>query len=297
MLEALIIGFSGHTQSLGHDGDEGPIWNIYPNSGAYQLGTRIKSEYGAFAVTMFPEDPGNHSFVRVTGCGDGVFGRGNSHDGGLRIDAAGGRTGALAFLVDAIKNRGVRNVGLFGYSHGGGSVRLLMDALAYEASRDSDLLNKLIDLPLHVGVNFFWSSYIDAVHIAPDDVDNVNEDPTGTPFPELEFPAVQIPDVVGSASSFIGSKYHFGAYQRSVLPMFRDSVPVAGQEIDPNLWTAAGRDAAYLFQVLADTPSLDWSPHGLDHTDRKGWGIAEDDEVQQRVLDSLAVALATWPPI
>jgi hypothetical protein len=148
----LMIGFSGHTQSRGTHGVGGRIWSIF-DVGARQIGQTIYDTFGPgaggqWAVTMFPEDPGNDNFAVLARCGDGVIGRGNPWHGDQRVDALGRPTGALAFLVDAILNHNVNRVGLFGYSHGAGSVQILMKALAQEAYRMPALRDALLTVLL-----------------------------------------------------------------------------------------------------------------------------------------------------
>ena len=62
--KGLIIGFSGHTQSMGmavgsgaYADYTGPIWDIKTYTGTYKLGQQIQGK--GYAVTLFPEDPGN----------------------------------------------------------------------------------------------------------------------------------------------------------------------------------------------------------------------------------------------
>jgi len=177
----LIIGFAGHTQSLGFNGIQGQIWDIDPKTGTYQIGQLIVDSptYDFAAVTLFPEDPGNFSFVRLADCGDGVLGTKNPFSGNARVNARGKeRTGALNFVIDAIKHHGVNHIGLFGYSHGAASARLLIQSLAHEASYDSDLLNRFI----FGDINFWWSSYIDAIHINFTDSGNGQYESSGSFF-------------------------------------------------------------------------------------------------------------------
>jgi len=207
---------------------------------------------------MFPEDPGNDNFAVLNRCGDGVLGRGNPYHGNARVDANGNSTGALAFLIDAIMNHGVNRVGLFGYSHGGGAVQLLMEALASEAARLPALREKLLSPLGAPRVNFFWSAYIDAVHIDLDVLGGGLFEADGKAGAELDFPIEPIP---ASPYLSIGTWWHYNAHQQGTIPPWRDGVPVSGTELDSDDWFDSGRNRDFLWQDYAE-PSGGWARDG-----------------------------------
>ncbi|WP_428936971.1 hypothetical protein [Fontivita pretiosa] len=299
----LIIGFAGHTQSRGTHGIGGQIWSIF-DVGARTIGQQIRDTFGQlanpWAVTMFPEDPGNDNFAVRLRCGDGVLGRANPYHGDARVDAHGNPTGALAFLIDAIMNRGVTRVGLFGYSHGGGSVQMLMEALASEAGRLPALRERLLTGLGAPRVNFFWTAYIDAIHIDLEVLGGGLFEAIGAPVAEARYPIEPIPD---SPYLSIGTWWHYNAYQQWTL-LFRDGVPLGGTELDEDEWFELGRDRDFVRQNYAE-PAGGW-PLGTDHTSRvdrrgriRGRGIAEDVAVQSLLTTSLTQAYidtwGTWP--
>ena len=107
--------------------------------------------------------------------------------------------GALEFVINAWLNHGVTKLGFFGYSHGGGSVRLLVEALAIRANEMADggneeLLNLLANNPIfqdpeYIQVPIFWTACIDAVRLYYS-----NGDPHGNGrTPETEFPIEPVP--------------------------------------------------------------------------------------------------------
>jgi hypothetical protein len=282
----LIIGFSGNTQSKGSFGTRGQIWQIdhdpsdpYKRKGVYELGQRIAEFRPNWAVSLFPEDPGNDIFSGIDRAGDGVIGRANPTRQNQRVDANGNPTGALPFFVDAIKNRGIRKIGLFGYSHGGGAVDLLMKTLAYLAQSDVQLRDRLTSFSNPV--KFFWSAYIDAVNINYTTTGGVIE-ATGTPDAETSFPRGLI-----SGTGVISTLWHYNAYQLFALPPFGDGIVVAGTELNADAW---GLDPNHLRQDYCDIGDPRW-PNGLDHTQRKLRGIAENVTVQDLVFASVLQAI------
>ena len=187
----LIIGFGGHTQSAGHDDQHGPIWDVDPTAGVYKIGEEMKKR--GHMVTLFPEDPGNQVTENpfdpdegLAGCGDGVLGHVPEGQDGRRVG------GAMAFMIDAILTHGVTELAFFGYSHGGGSVRLITQFL--QDLKDTGTIpginsivlsdNRQVFMPLAPGpfqnIQVKWSAYIDAVHVAYDN----QGDATGAPTAE-----------------------------------------------------------------------------------------------------------------
>ncbi len=291
----LIMAFAGHTQSRGFKGTRGNIWDVAQGSGIYQIADNIRNTYNNFAVTLFPEDPGNQFFLNTDRCGDGVLGRANPFAAGdARVDAGGQATGALAFITDAITQHNVTNIGLVGYSHGGGSVQLLVQALAQEAWRNDALRERLQGI-VGGGVNFFWTGYIDAVNVnltgTGDSLDSY-----GTPFSEIEFPIEVMQNVAFPVA--VGTVKHFNIYQRGAIPPWRDGTIVDGDPLDPVQWSDVsdgwGRDPIHFEEHFTDTGAGTW-PQGLDHTNKgnSGRGIAEDDDVQRILLADLAEAVQT----
>jgi hypothetical protein len=93
----------------------------------------------------------------------------------------------------------------------------------------------------------------------------------------------------------IGTHYHYGAYQQSTVPFWRDSVPVAGTLLDQIEWDIdLSRDLNHLRQTFAEpsNPSGLW-PQGTDHTHSKGRGIAENADVRTELFASFHHALNT----
>ncbi len=279
----LIIGFAGHTQSRGTHGTNGQIWRIQDVppyvAGAWEIGDAIRRNNPGWAVTMFPEDPGNDSAAVLPRCGDGVLGRGNPYYNDARVDANNQPTGALQFLIDAIVLHGVTRVGLFGYSHGGGSLHLLMRALGFRANNNTPLFNRLrgIGAPQ---VRFFWSAYIDAVDIAATVQSGQIVDAFGLSGAETQYPFGVIPQ----GPFGIGTEFHYNAYQLIGFGPFGDGRPISGTELDPELWP---HHSSRLRQEYAELPG--W-PRPTDHTNVRGRGIAEDDDVQAHLQTSLADA-------
>jgi hypothetical protein len=179
-------------------------------------------------------------------------------------------------------NHDIENVALFGYSQGGGSVRLLMDALVRAASLDSDLALQLTgDGFEEAGVNFFWGAYIDAVHI---NLDNPS-DATGTLNPESEYPVYFLDTARGG---YMGPTAFLNIYQRGFLPTWRDHIPLGGQLLDADEWSDTSgfaRSPLRLVQHFTDAGGM-W-PVPLDHTDNEFHGIAEDGTVQNLVRQSI----------
>lgn len=148
----LLVGFAGHTQSLGKDG-QGRVWDVNENSGVYKFAQKAKNSN--FATTVFPEDPGNDNALEIEFCGDGVLGY-ESRDNGARTG------GAYAFIKKAVIDGKVTKLGLFGYSHGGGAVNLLTQLLVRTAT-NGDTLHDPDFAARFQGV--IWTGYIDAVKL------------------------------------------------------------------------------------------------------------------------------------
>jgi len=298
--DTLIIGFAGHTQSMGWRGYLGQIWQVRPERPGHPVGVRtianrIRNDprFANWAITLFPEDPGNGTFTNRERCSDGVLGAVNPFRGNARInaDTPGQTTGALDFLIDAILRRGIRRVGLFGYSHGAGSIRTLIEALAYRAGQDTPagLRDRLTGLDLRPPVNFFWTAYVDGINV---DFSTSAWDAYGQRLAEEQFPFTTIPGVFLT----FGTVHHYNAYQDWTLWPWRDRVPLGGARLNRDVWELIwGRDGANFWEDHAESDDPRW-PHGTDHTNRAGRGIAEDETVRARLFNSLEHAWQTTYP-
>ena len=254
--EFLIIGFSGHTQSKGRSGNEGPIWDIDPSSGVYEIGTTLADE--GWVVTLFPEDPGNQEIVDpapdegIDLCGDGVIGHLDTRDG-VRYG------GALEFAVDAIRNHGVKYIIPFGYSHGGGAVDMFTELLAGVLQRETDLLFKFAGMP--------WSAYIDAMDI---DFEADGSEATGKTYYKT-----------AESDGFAWSENDVPELSSHHFNIFQDPPPLFPFEFNGNFLYDNPRGVV-LHEIRTDGLPGIW-PEGLDHSGPKG--IAKSDKVQQYLID------------
>jgi len=133
-------------------------------------------------------------------------------------------------------------------------------------------------------VNFFWTTYIDAVHIVPTVSGGQIVDAFGIPDAEEGYPVGLIPPPNGPL--VISTQWQYTVRQQFALFPFGDYVPLQGTELDPGSW------AFPLRQDYAERPG--W-PRSTDHTNSKGRGIAEDKaqegtSVQASVIASLVDA-------
>ena len=279
-IQTLVIGFAGHTQSNGFDSSQGRIWGVDARTGARRIAEQFALRMPWAAHTLFPEDPGNSRATSLGICGDGVLGKENFRQQGLRVDANGNPTGALAFLVDAIMNHNVVNVGLWGYSHGGGSVELLTEALALTATQTPGLQQRLRE------VTFFYAGYIDAVHIEL--TGNANAPgATGAPTPETGLPIHILQNT--AFGPVIRPEWMTNIHQRVIpfIPFFvnRDGIPLQGTDLDYDEWLQLGGNPDWWGQVDTDSEqNANLWPDGLDHTNNGGHGIAESRRVQNFIV-------------
>ena len=119
-----------------------------------------------------------------------------------------------------------------------------------------------------------------------------NPDAEGRPAAETSFPIRQLTGVQVPAT---GTLWHYSAYQHWTIPPFRDWVTVSGTDLDPDIWALDwGRNPAFFRQDYAEPSSpLGLWPNGTDHTNNAGRGIAENQAVEDRLYDSLAIDALT----
>ena len=177
--EVLIIGIAGHTQSL--DAKSVTTHKIKPSSGTYQFYKQVVTQYNAM---VFPKNPGN-------------LGKTNTNE-----DGTGGSTLAVPFIPTQVNKHGVTTIGLYGYSHGGGTV--------YEVSQ---LLAAAQNNPRNNSFTLAWTAYVDAVDVRSG-LDS---------RPELHLP--------------VGINYHYTIYQSKdgFIPDPND-YPIEGADVRAIAW-------------------------------------------------------------
>ena len=152
-------------------------------------------------------------------------------------------------------------------------MQLLLDALARRARINTLLEQKLVSS----SVRFFWTAYVDAVHISRTVSDSQIVNASGTPDAEDLFPFGFIPPY----NYPIGTEFHYNAYQHWAIPGVGDGVFLAGTRLDDGMWPFPQNQ---LRQDYAELPG--WR-RSTDHTNRIGRGIAEDPDVQSHLYASL----------
>lgn len=128
----LIIGFGGHTQGANDlnldndDNTDGHVGMLDPLSGVAKMATQLRRQ--GFVVATFAEDPGNNSDLDTLFpqfCGDGVHARPGEPDDPTPHF----HWGAYDLVMQMVNFWYLREIGIFGYSHGASSVRLLTHRL------------------------------------------------------------------------------------------------------------------------------------------------------------------------
>ena len=125
--DVLIVGIAGHTQSS-------PV-----NPTIVDAGVGVHEIYENllpfYPHRLYPEDPGNQEPLNTDSCGDGVD---RAHED----------------IKKAFNEHRAKRLGLYGYSHGGGSTLYLSELLR------QDVVNGDIE-----NYSLKWSGYIDAIQV------------------------------------------------------------------------------------------------------------------------------------